>query len=418
MGISIGLVGLGSFGSCFAPLFKSHPLVSRIALCDREPERIKKYADDPFFKDKFNPRDAFDSLDAICRSDLDALVIITQPWLHAPQCVQAMEAGKHVYSAVPIISIPDDDEILDWCDKIIAASKKTGRRYMLGETTFYRPQAMFCRRKAAEGAFGDFVYAEGEYFHDVDSGCNLREVSRSRLASKAGQEWHKIREKYVRKKLKTTPMHYPTHSTSGPVCVMKAHALKVTSCGYKNRNNDPFFAGYDFSNEIALYKMSNGAAVRICEMRETPGQPGQDGETFRIFGTRGSFSENKWHSITRPDFANLDYSRLPRPVHQELSRNEMFDPLPPEVQEAFKRAMNRKAGENDLQKMDFVPSGHGGSHPYLVHEFVEAAAENRQPAINAWEAARYMAMGVMAHKSALKDGETLPVPDWGDAPEN
>jgi hypothetical protein len=51
-----------------------------------------------------------------------------------------------------------------------------------------------------------------------------------------------------------------------------------------------------------------------------------------------------------------------------------------------------------------------------VHEFVEAAAENRQPAINAWEAARYMAMGVMAHKSALKDGETLSVPDWGDAP--
>jgi hypothetical protein len=43
-------------------------------------------------------------------------------------------------------------------------------------------------------------------------------------------------------------------------------------------------------------------------------------------------------------------------------------------------------------------------------------AEDRVPAINAWEAARYMAMGVMAHKSALKDGELLDVPDWGDAP--
>jgi len=217
MGISIGLVGLGSFGSCFAPLFKSHPMVDRIALCDREPDRIKKFADDPFFKNKFNPRDAFESLDAICHSDLDALVIITQPWLHAPQCVQAMEAGKHVYSAVPIISIPDDDEILDWCDKIIATCKKTGKRYMLGETTYYRPQAMFCRRKAAEGAFGDFVYAEGEYFHDVDSDCNLREVARNRMAGKAGQEWRKLRVKYVRQNLKTTPMHYPPHSTCGPV---------------------------------------------------------------------------------------------------------------------------------------------------------------------------------------------------------
>ena len=94
----------------------------------------------------------------------------------------------------------------------------------------------------------------------------------------------------------------------------------------------------------------------------------------------------------------------------------MFDPVPIEVQTAFKRAMNRKASEVEIQNMDFTPTGHGGSHPYLVHEFVDAVANRRQPAINIWEAARYMAMGVAAHQSALKDGETLAVPDWGDAP--
>ena len=40
----------------------------------------------------------------------------------------------------------------------------------------------------------------------------------------------------------------------------------------------------------------------------------------------------------------------------------------------------------------------------------------RQPLINIWEAARYMEGG-SAHQSALKDGERLQVPDWGDAPE-
>jgi len=412
MGISLGMVGLGSFGKCFADLFKSHPLVDRIALCDREPERIKRFADDPFFKDKFNPRDAYTSLDEICKSDLDALVIITQPWLHAPQCVQAMKSGKHVYSAVPVISVPDDDETLDWCDKIIATCNKTGKHYMLGETTYYRPNAMFCRRKAAEGAFGDFIYAEGEYFHDVDSSCSLREVSQSRLASQAGQEWHKIREKYTNKNLKNSPMHYPTHSTSGPVCVMKAHALKVTSYGYKNRNKDPFFANYDFSNETALYKMSNNATVRICEYREVAGSIAAEGETFRILGTRGTFCENQWKENQR----TAPMSAKPLTV-KKLTANEMRDPLPPEVQEAFKQAMNPNRNKADLQNMDFVPSGHGGSHPYLVHEFVDAIAHNRRPAVNAWEAARYMAMGVMAHKSAMKDGETLPVPDWGDAPK-
>jgi hypothetical protein len=63
-----------------------------------------------------------------------------------------------------------------------------------------------------------------------------------------------------------------------------------------------------------------------------------------------------------------------------------------------------------------VYGGHGGSHAYLVHEFVDALAHGRRPAINVWEAVRYMAAGVTAHQSALRDGEILPVPDWGDAP--
>ncbi len=416
MGISVGLVGLGRFGKAFAPLFKSHPLVDRIALCDREPERIKQIADDPFYRDKFNSRDAYASMEELCASDLDALVIITQPWLHAPQCAQAMESGKHVYSAVPITSVPDGDEILEWCDKLTALCRRTGMRYMLGETTYYHAQAMFCRRKAAAGAFGDFVYAEGEYCHDVDARCNLRQVSASRGASAAGREWQDLSRQYRERGVKGGPMHYPTHSTSGPVCVMQAHAVKVTAYGYRNRNHDPFFAKDAFSNEVALFKMSNGAAVRIAEMRESPGLLGQEPETFRIKGTLGTFSENRWYEIQRPAMDRIDLEHLPRAASVVLKAEEMRDPLPPEVQAAFKRAMHQQSNEADLQNMDFVPQGHGGSHPYLVHEFVEAVAHGRQPAINIWEAARYMAMGVMAHKSALQDGTTLDVPDWGDAP--
>ncbi len=39
-GVSLGLVGLGDFGSQFAELFRKHPLVDRIGLCDLEPDRI------------------------------------------------------------------------------------------------------------------------------------------------------------------------------------------------------------------------------------------------------------------------------------------------------------------------------------------------------------------------------------------
>ncbi|HNS31988.1 MAG TPA: Gfo/Idh/MocA family oxidoreductase [bacterium] len=407
MGISLGMVGLGSFGSVFVPLFASHPLVSRIALCDREPERIAKFAGSLFLKDKFKPSDAYNSLEEICKSDLDALVIITQPWLHAPQCIQAMESGKDVYSAVPIISIPDGDEILEWCDKLIETSKRTGKNYMLGETTYYRPQAMFCRRKAKENAFGNFIYAEGEYFHDRDTGA-LRTVANLRENSKAGREWKElVKKKYTDRGIRNGPMHYPTHSTSGPVCVMNAHAVKVTAYGYLSK--DPSFDRPVITNETALFKMSNDAVVRICEFREQAGSIA-DHETFRILGTRGSYVERKWHEVARE--LPLD-EKLTRPLKtMELTDEEMRDPLPSEVVAGYMKLSDMKSGPN----ADFIPVGHGGSHHYLVHEFVSSVAEKRMPAINIWEAARYMVMGVMAHKSALKDGETLSVPDWGDAP--
>ncbi|NLS79201.1 MAG: Gfo/Idh/MocA family oxidoreductase [Chloroflexi bacterium] len=391
MGISLGLVGLGAFGSAFADLFMSHPLVDRIALCDREPERVQRFAEKESWKRKFNPRDAYASLDEICRSDLDALVIITQPWLHAPQCIQAMESGKHVYSAVPIIEIPDADEILEWCDKLVTTARRTGRHYMLGETTFYRPETMYCRRQARAGAFGDFVYAEGEYYHDVDNPhSNLRQVMQRRLASTAGQEWLAISAQYKARGVLSGPMHYPTHSTSGPISVMRAHAVKVCCWGYANRTNDPYYVehGEAYSNETGFFQMSNGATMRICEHREIA-VPGR--ETFRVYGTRGSFENDQW---------------LTNAQATPLTVDEMRDPLPTEVLEAFR----------EVKKTSDVYGGHGGSHAYLAHEFVDAVAHGRTPAINAWEAARYMAAGAMAHKSALRQGELLAVPDWGDAP--
>jgi predicted dehydrogenase len=394
MGISVGLVGLGSFGSAFAPLFKRHPLVDRIALCDRESERVARFAQRPDFQDKFRAADAYASVEDICRADLDAVVLMTQPWLHAAQAIQLLESGKHVYSAVPIVALPDASEMLDWCDRLLTACERTGRHYMLGETTVYRPQTMFCRRQAAAGAFGSFVYAEGEYMHPFDlPGCDLRQVQAARAASQAGQEWEVLRQGYRARGIRGTPMCYPTHSVSGPMSVMQAHALKVAAVGFRPAAADPYFRDSAFSNVTALFQMSNGATMRICEYREVayPGGAGFEHETFRLFGTLASFREDTW---------------MVRDRHQRLTAEAMRDPLPPAVAAAWKD----EKGEAVLY------GGHGGSHAYLVHEFVDAIASSRRPAIHAWEACRYMAAGCAAQVSACHDGEWTEVADWGDPP--
>ena len=399
MGISIGLVGLGALGSAFADLFGSHPLVVRICLCDVESDRVQKFAGREDWQDKFDPCDAYDSLDAICESDLDALVIITQHWLHAPQCLQALESGKHVYSAVPIVVLPDSLEILDWCDKLVNAVTRTGQHYMLGETTYYRAPTMVARRRAAEGAFGTFTYSEGEYMHAFDSpNCDLREVLASRRGSRIGKNYDQIWKTYRDRGIASGPMHYPTHSTSGPMCVMNAHAVNVAAWGQSPSTDDPYFndSAQSFSNETALFQMSNGSVMRICEHRECTA--GSDREDFRVYGTKGSLEYGKW--CTRDGCT-------------AMTDEEMRDPLPLEVADAFKKIAQPDAAPGD----DFVPTGHGGSHPYLVHEFVDAIAHDRMPVINIWEAVRYVAAGAMAHQSCLKDGELMSVPDWGDAPK-
>ncbi len=394
MGISLGLVGLGAFGSSFAPLFRSHPLVDRLALCDREPDRVARFAKDPAYQKKVRASDCYTSLDGICAAKLDAIVLMTQPWLHAPQAIQVMHSGKHVYSAVPIVSLPDEKEILDWCDKLVRACRSTGMHYMLGETTYYRPQTMFCMRKAAEGAFGDYVYAEGEYFHPFDGRVSdLREVKRRRLASASGQEWLQIQKRYDERGIKGTPMIYPTHSTSGPMAVMKAHAVKVSAFGYRTKNSDPYLDDHAFTNVTALFHMSNGSQMRICEHRELAYPPSDlfEHEILRVFGTSGTFRENRWAD---------------KEAWRTLTVQDMRTPLPPEVAHAFR----------DEKGESVMYGGHGGSHAYLVHEFVDAVAKGRTPAINAWEAVRYMAAGCAAQTSALRDGELTGVPDWGDAP--
>ena len=410
MGISLGLVGLGAFGAAFAKLFKAHPAVSRIGLCDCEKSKLDKFVQDPFMQDKLSIKDVYSNLDDICRADFDALVIITQPWLHAPQCLQALESGKSVYSAVPVIQIPDGEEILDWCGKLRDAVERSGRHYMLGETTFYHPQTMFCRRMAAAGRFGNFVYAEGDYTHDLDCPCSLRQVKAARTSGVVGEQYCKLMKPYWDKQLKDGPMFYPTHSVSGPLAVMNTRAVKVSAYGYQNQTRDPYFDDAEFSDISALFKLENGASLRICEFRECGmfALDRQDTETFRIVGTAGSFARNVWEENHRGPGRDAV-----RPIEKtELTPTEMFEPFPVEVEEAFRQVMLEELPPEERkskQNADFVPSGHGGSHPYLVHEFCSSVAENRAPEININIASHYMAMGVAAHKSAQRDGEIVNV---------
>ena len=82
----------------------------------------------------------------------------------------------------------------------------------------------------------------------------------------------------------------------------------------------------------------------------------------------------------------------------------------------FKPAADLKKLSLNLAKPQLPPGmdggGHGGSHGYLTDEFVAALLEDRTPLVNIAWALNMTASGIVAHQSALKDGELMKVPKF------
>ena len=192
-------------------------------------------------------------------------------------------------------------------------------------------------------------------------------------------------------------MHYPTHSLSGFMSVVNARIEKVACLGYRHPEDEWFrddtIFRNPFSNETAFIKLSNGMSARFSENRRL-GERCYEGFE-KLLGTNGVFveySEGKGVWRTRHSTQEIP-----------LTVEDMRDLLPPEVEAAYEKGSLE--GES-------LYGSHQGSHPYLVHEFVDAIANNRTPAITVEDSAHWLAAGIMAHRSAMNDGEWMEVPTW------
>jgi hypothetical protein len=67
----------------------------------------------------------------------------------------------------------------------------------------------------------------------------------------------------------------------------------------------------------------------------------------------------------------------------------------------------------DAEHLSFLQgSGHGGSHPHLVNEFIRALVDDRDPWPNAPTSANWTCVGILAHESAQAGGEIRRLPEF------
>lgn len=406
MKLRIGIVGLGYFSDDFIKLFRMHPDVEEVAVCDLLPERVQA----SMAKHKLTK--SFASYEEMLKDkSLNCIGVFTQRHLHAKMVLDALDAGKHVYSAVPIACTVE--EIAGILEKV----KEKHLIYMMGETCYYYPCAIYCREQYRKGGFGEFVYAETQYYHDI---CEMYGAFRH----SGGEHWQ--RDAGI------PPMFYPTHSISMVFSAINQYATKVSCMGLDDRvspkNSDNIYGigknNWDnpFSNETAIFRMSGGGVVRCNEFRRV-GINKPSSYITAFYGDEGSYecSVTK-HTFQRGEASGKatleDVGGLVNTIryNNELSGDGLTAPANSvRYIEGYAKIQNRERLPECYH--DLLPASHYNTHPFLVDDFCKAVVNDTLPPCNAWEAARWMIPGLIAHESALRGGELLDIPDFGNAPE-
>ncbi len=349
--VRVGIAGEGvcSFGSAFA--YQTHPNVEVVAVADLDPAKCR------LLQERTKAPKTYPSCEELIKNaaadGIEALYIATDAPSHARLAVMALEHGLHVASAVPAFFGRDQLELVP---KIVEAAKKSGRLYMMNETTAFRPEGVAMRRLFEAGAVGRHVYTEGEYFHY--------------WGAQGIPSWNGWRRGLP-------PQYYPTHSNGFYTCATHGSFTEVSCIGITS--DLPDFKDADnpyknpFGNEVAFFRTSDGGAARMAVMWDSPGY---HGETGRINGTKGSYGT---------------YTPVYNGREKELVQKlDIAKPaLPPGVD----------AG------------GHGGSHAYLTDDFIRGIIiPGHKVCCDIKTSLDTTIAGVYAHLSALKGGETLKIP--------
>lgn len=235
-------------------------------------------------------------------------------------------------------------------DRLFEAVRKSGLKYMMFETSCFHADLYAWRQRYRAGLLGQIIYAEGEYFHHFPTPLG---GYNPRTKDVDTNGWRKG----------LPPQWYPTHSNAYHIGVTGGSFTEVSCLGkpsvvphLRPENND---YQNPFGSEIALFRTSDGGMARMAVAWDIPMDGGERG---RVYGQK----------------------------NDEGTVNTRRPPLPPNID----------AG------------GHGGSHGQLMSEFVDAILRDRQPWVDVAQSLNMTVAGIVAHRSALRDGELMKIPQY------
>ncbi|MCX6347671.1 MAG: Gfo/Idh/MocA family oxidoreductase [Actinobacteria bacterium] len=364
--IKVAIVGLG-FGADFIPIYQQHPYSELYAICQRSEDNLKaagkKYGIDRLYTDY---------KDLLKIKELDAIHIVTPADTHAPIVLDCLKAEKHVACTVPMAIDVED------CKEIVKMRRKAGVNYMMMETAAYSREFLYVKKLKDAGKLGKIQFLRGSHMQDMEEW---------------GAPWPGW-----------PPLNYATHAVSPLAILADAPVEWVFGLG-SGRVRDSYIKNWNcpFAVESMLMKFKNsdiGGEVT----RSLYDTVRQYIESFDVFGQKLSF---EWSKLESEDpilyTGKEDFEKIKIP--------DTDDMLPKEIARFTKSF--EVMDEEEKSHLSFIQgSGHGGSHPHLVNEFVMSIVEKRDSAIDAEKAANWSSAGVLGNKSAVSGSEKIYLPDF------
>lgn len=362
--INVAIVGLG-FGAEFIPIYQKHPNANMYAICQRSQDKLDEIGD------AFGVEARYTDYEELLRDpNVDAVHINTPIQSHAAQSIAALRAGKHVACTVPMATTVEE------CRQIVELVRETGLTYMMMETVIYSREFLFVKEMYEKGELGRIQFLRASHQQD--------------MAGWPGY-WEGL-----------PPMHYATHCV-GPVLALPRAEAEYVSCLGSGRIDEELIPKYGspFAIETCHIKF-RGSDLAAEVTRSLFNTARQYRESFDVYGSKKSF---EWTLIEHEDsviHTGETPERVKVPDYAHL--------LPGEIR-SFTQAGVYDSDDN--QHLSFIQgAGHGGSHPHLVHEFVSALVEGREPYPNARQSANITCVGILAHESAMQGGKIMKMPDF------
>jgi predicted dehydrogenase len=161
---TISYVVMGAGAICqrrHLPEIHAHSQSELVALCDPNEARAKEISEKygiPYF---------LDHKEMLAKTQSDAAVVGTPNALHAPQTIDAFEAGRHVLVEKPMATTREDARAM------IDAGKKAGKYLMIGMNQRLMPPHVVAKEILDSGKLGRILTYETNFKHPGADGWSV-----------------------------------------------------------------------------------------------------------------------------------------------------------------------------------------------------------------------------------------------------